>query len=182
MVTAASAAGQAVRRELRPGEQVAGGAAMTAQPPRWVTAAVLALAAALAAVSLAGLAGQHPGPLASGPANGLAAVLLLLGLQLLPRRVFVAVTGQRLICLRLSRLRRAPRQLAFAVPLAEARVVKYRPGRLVSFLMCEIPGHGRIRLEAGPGAREDFAAVAEALARSGAFAKLDPPWPSAEIS
>jgi hypothetical protein len=152
---------------------------MMSDPSRWAAASFLALAVALMAVGLVGLFGPYPGPLAGGPAAGSAACLLGLGIQFLPRPLFVAVTSQRLICLRLSRLRRAPRQLAFAVPLAELRIVKYRPGKYASSIQCEIPGRKRIRLEAGRAGRKDFAKVEEVLARSGAFAKLDPAWPAA---
>jgi hypothetical protein len=174
--------GEALRRELQPGEQVAAGIVMTSPPSRWAVAAFLVPAVALVAVSLAGLFGQHPGPLTAGPAAGLVPVLLVLGIESLSRRMFVAVTSQRLICLRLSRLRRAPRQLVLAVPLAEVRIVQCRPGRFASSLQFEAPGHDRIRLAVSRAGRRDFATVAEALARSGAFAALDPPWPSAAIS
>ena len=121
------------------------------------------------------------GPLPT-PAGGFAAPLLPLVILFLPRPMVVVVTGQRLICLRLSRFRRAPRQLAFAVPLAEVRIVKYRPGKYASSIQCEIPGRSRTRLKVGRAGRKDFAKVEEALTRSGAFAKLDPPWPAAANS
>ena len=168
---------EALRHELHPGEHVAASAAVMSNPSRWGAAAFLALALAMAAAGLATLFGQ-PGPLTGGPVIGLALPVLALGIQFLPRPMYVAVTGQRVICCRLSRLRSAPRRLAFAVPLADLRIVKYRSGTYGGSMRCEVPGHKRIRLDASRAARKDFAEVGMALARSGAFTKLDPPYPS----
>ena len=168
---------EVLSRELLPGEHVASSAEVTSDPSRWAAAAFLALAIAQVTVGLVSLFGPLP-----GPAGGFAAPLLLLGILFLPRPMFVVVTSQRLICLRLSRFRRTPRQLAFAVPLAEVRIVKYQRGKYASSIQCEIPGHKRIRLNVGRAGRKDFAEVEEALARSGAFTKLDPPWPAAANS
>jgi hypothetical protein len=165
---------EVLRRELQPGEYVASSAAVMSDPSRWAVAAFLALAIALIAAGLVILFGPLPGP----PAVGFAAPLLYLGILFLPRPMFVVVTSRRLICLRLSRFRRAPRQLAFAVPLAEVRVAKYRSGKYASSIQCEIPGHNCIWLSVGGAGRKDFVKVEEALSRSGAFAKLDPPWPA----
>jgi hypothetical protein len=169
---------EVLRHELQTGEHVAGSAEVTSDPSRWAAAAFLALAIAVTAVGLVSLFGLLPGP----PAGGFAAPLLPLGILFLPRPMFVVVTNQRLIGLRLSRFRRAPRQLAFAVPLAEVRIVKYRPGKYASSIQCEIPGHKRTRLNFGRAGRKDLDKVEEALARAGAFAKLDPPWPAAANS
>ena len=87
-----------------------------------------------------------------------------------------------LFCLRLSRFRRAPRQLAFAVPISEVRIVKYRSGKYASSIQCEIPGHKRTRLNVGRAGRKELNKVEEGLSRAGAFAKLDPPWPAAANS
>jgi hypothetical protein len=138
-------------------------------------AAFLALAIAVTAVGLVSLFGPLPGP----SAGGIPAPLLVVGILFLRRPMFVVVTNKRLICLRLSRFRRAPQQLAFAVPLAEVRIVKYRPGKYASSIQCEIPGHKRPRLNVGRAGRKDLDKVEEALSRAGAFAKLDPPWPAA---
>jgi hypothetical protein len=46
--------------------------------------------------------------------------------------------------------------------------------------MAQIPGHKPILLHVGRAGRKDFADVEIALARSGAFAKLEPPYPSAQ--
>lgn len=169
---------EALRRELQPGEHVTGSAEVTANPSRWGAAAFLALAIALTALGLVSIFGPLPAPSAGGFATSLLPLISVLGL-LLRRPVLVVVTSQRLICLQLSRFRREPRQLAFAVPLAEVAVVAYRPRRYTSSIQCEIPGNKRIRLDAARGGRKDFATVEEALTRSGAFAKLDPPWPAA---
>jgi hypothetical protein len=166
---------EVVRRELQPGEYVVSSAEVTSDPSRWAVAAFLALAIAVVAVGLVSLFGPLPG----SPDGGFGGILVPLGILFLPRPMFVVVTSERLICLRLSRFRRAPRQLAFAVPLAEVRIVKYRPGKYASSIQCEVPGRKRIRLNAGRAGRNDFAKVEQALARSGAFAKLDPPWPAA---
>jgi hypothetical protein len=164
---------EALRRELQPGEHVVAGAAGTCDPSRWGTAALLAAALALAAAGLVSFIGPQPGLLS----GGLALPLLILGIQFLPRSMYVAVTDRRLICCRLSRLRSMPRQLAFAVPLADLRIVNYRSGKYGSSVRCEIPGHKRIRLAVGRAGRKDFAGVDMALARSGTFTKLDPPFP-----
>jgi hypothetical protein len=84
--------------------------------------------------------------------------------------MYVAVTGQRVICCRLSRLRGAPGRLAFTVPLTDLRIVNYRSGTHGRSMRCEVPGHGRIRLGAGRAGRQDFTEVGIALARSGGHA------------
>jgi hypothetical protein len=170
-------AGEALRHELQPGEHVAASAAVTSNPSPGAAAAFLALALAMAAGGLAILFGRQPGPLTSGPVV-IGLPVLALGIQFLPRPMYVAVTGQRVICCRLSRLRGAPKRLVFAVPLADLRIVTYRSGTHGGSMRCEVPGHKRIRLDASRAGRKDFAGVGMALARSGAFTKLDPPYPS----
>jgi len=139
-------------------------------------AAFGALAIAAVAVGLVSLFGPMPGP----PAVDIPSPLLVVGVLLFRRPMFVVVTSERLICLRLSQFRRAPRQLAFAAPLAEVRIVKYRLGRRASSIQCEIPGRKRIRLYTDRAGRKDFDQVLEALTRAGAFAELDPPWPGSD--
>jgi hypothetical protein len=148
---------------------------MMSDPARWAVVVFLAPVVALLAAGLASFTGARYGPVAAG----LGACLLGLGIGFLPRPMVVVVTSQRLLCWRLSRLRRAPRRLVFAVPLAELRIVSYRPGRYASSIQCELSGSRRVRLAAGRAERKDFATVEEVLERSGAFAHLDPPWPSA---
>jgi hypothetical protein len=169
---------EALRHELQPDEHVVSSAEVTSNPSRRGVAAFLALAIAVTVLGLVTLFGSPP----CTPAGGFAAPLLPLGGLMLRRPMFVVVTNQRLVCLQLSRFRREPRQLAFAVPLAEVRIVAYRPRRHVSSIQCEIPGRKRIWLDAGRAGRNDFAKVEEALARSGAFTEIEPPWPAISIS
>jgi hypothetical protein len=107
---------EALRHELQPDEYVASSAEVKSDPSRWAVAAFLTLAIAQVAAGLVSLFGPLPGAPAAGFTFPLA-----LGVLFLSRPMFVVATSQRLICLRLSRFRRAPRQLAFAVPLAEVR-------------------------------------------------------------
>jgi hypothetical protein len=169
---------EALRRDLQPGEHVAASAVVMSGPPRWGVAALLAVALALAAAGLAIIFGRQPGPVPVGPVIGLAPAVLLLGGMFLPRPMYVAVTDRRLICWQISRLGSAPRRLAFAVPLTGLRIVNYRSGKYGNSIRCETPGHKRIRLDTRRAGRKDFAQVEIALARSGAFTKLDPPWPA----
>jgi hypothetical protein len=171
-------AGEALGGELQAGEHVAGSAVMMSDPSGWAVVVFVAPVVALLAAGLASFTGAGYGPVAAG----LGACLLGLGIEFLPRPMVVAVTSQRLLCWRWSRLRRAPRRLVFAVPLAELRIVRYRPGRYASSIQCELSGSNRIRLAAAGARRKDFAKVEEVLARSGAFAQLDPPWPTAPQS
>ena len=164
-----------------PGEHVAGSAEVTSNPSRWGIAAFLALVIALAAVLACSALRTAVHPPAGAFAAPLLPLVTPLGL-LLRRPMLVVVTSQRLICLQLSRFRRAPRRLVFAVPLAEVRIAAYRPSKYASSIQFEIPGHKRSWLDAGRAGRKDFAKVEEALTRSGAFAKLDPPWPATPIS
>jgi hypothetical protein len=167
---------EALRHDLQPGERIAVGSAVTSDPSRWGAAALLVAALVLTAAGLANLVG----PLPAGPVIALALPIVGLGIQVLPRPMYVAVTGRRLICYRLSRLRSTPGRPAFAVPLAELRIVSYRSGKYGTSIRCEIPGRKPMMLHVGRAGRKDFAEVDMVLARSGAFAKLDPPYPSAE--
>jgi hypothetical protein len=99
---------------------------MMSDPSRWAAAVFLVPVVALIAAGLADLSGAGNGPAA---AVGLATCLVGLGIEFLPRPNVCAVTGQRLLCWRLPRLRHAPRRLVFAVPLTDLHIVTYRPGR-----------------------------------------------------
>lgn len=167
---------EALRDGLQPGERIAAGSAVTSGPSRWGTAALLTAALAVTAASLADLLG----PLPAGPADALALPVLALGIRFLPRPMYIAVTGRHLTGRRLSRLRATPRRPAFAVPLADLRVVSYRSGRYGTSIRCEMPGRKPMLLHVGRAWRKDFAQVDMVLARSGAFAKLDPRYPSAK--
>jgi hypothetical protein len=85
------------------------------------------------------------GPLPASPVVGLAPVLGL-GVQFLPRPMYLVVTDRRLICSRVSRLRGTPGRRAFAVPLADLRILSYRSGKYGASLRCEIPGREPILL------------------------------------
>jgi hypothetical protein len=163
-----------LRRHLQPGEHVAVSAAVTSDPPRSGVVILLIVAVALTAAGVAIMLGPLPG----GPVMLPVLPVLVMGIEFLPSPVYVAVTDRRQICCRLSRLRGAPGRLLFAVPLADLRVVGYRSGRHWSSIRCAIPGRKPIRLAASRGWHRDFAQVELALAGSGAFAGLDPPWPS----
>jgi hypothetical protein len=102
------------------------------------------------------------------------------GRSVLPRPMYLVVTDRRLICSRLSRFRGTPGRRAFAVPLADLRILSYRSGKYGASLRCGIPGRKPILLHWGWAGRKDFTEVEKVLARSGAFAKLDPSYPSAE--
>jgi hypothetical protein len=90
--------------------------------------------------------------------------------------MYLVVTDRRLIGCGVSRLRGMPGRRAFAVPLADLRILSYRSGKYGASLRCGIPGRKPILLHWGRAGRTDFAEVEKVLARSGAFAKLDPPW------
>lgn len=110
----------------------------------------------------------------------MAAALPALGLsiQFLPRPMYVVVTNQRLIWNRMSRFRGRPRRPAVAVPLADLHILNYRHGRFGASIRCEIPDGKPIALHWSRARRADFARVEMVLARSGAFAKSDPPYPA----
>jgi hypothetical protein len=167
---------EALRDGLQPGERIAAGAAVTSDPSRWGAAALLVAALTVTAAGLASLLG----PLPAGPVSALALPVLGLGIQFLPRPMYIAVTDRQLICCRLSRLRTTPGRQAFAGPLADLRIASYRSGKYGTSIRCEIPGRKPILLQVGRAGRKDFAEVDMVLALSGAFAKLDPPYPSAE--
>lgn len=165
-------ASEALRPQLQPGEQMTASAAVLSAPPGWAVAGLLLVCLAEVAAAVLGFLGLVPSWL-----PGTLSVPMLAGLVLLPRRLLVAVTGQRLLCWRLSRLRQLPGGLVFAVPLTGLRVTSHRPGRSIGL---GLPGGQRIRLDARAARRGDFAAVADALGRAGAFASLEPPYPALE--
>jgi hypothetical protein len=167
---------EAVGHDLQPGERIVAGSAVTSDPSRWGVAVLLTLAVVLTGAGLVSLLG----PLNAGPVIAIVLPVLGLGIQFLPRPMYVAVTDRRLIFSRVSRLRGTPRRRAFAVPLADLRILSCRSGNYGASIRCEIPGRKPILLHVGRARRKDFAEVEMVLTRSGAFAKLDPPYPSAE--
>ncbi len=68
------------------------------------------------------------------------------------------------------------------MPLADLRIVSYRSGKYGASVRCEIPGAKPILLHWGRAWRTDFSEVEKVLARSCAFAQLDPPYLSAANS
>jgi hypothetical protein len=61
-----------------------------------------------------------------------------------------------------------------------ANFPNYRSGNYGASIRCQIPGRNPVLLHARRAGRKDFAEVLKVLARSGTFAKLDPPYPAAE--
>ena len=120
-----------LRHDLQPGERIAAGWAVTSDPSRWGVAVLLAVALALTAASLVSLLG----PLNASPVIVLALPGLGLGMQFLPRPMYVAVTDRRLICIRISRLHGKLGRPAFAVPFAAPRVLNNRSGKYSTFLL-----------------------------------------------
>jgi hypothetical protein len=89
--------------------------------------------------------------------------------------MYAAVTDRRLICYPLSRLRGTALRPSLTVPLADLCIVGYRSGKYSgTSVCCEVPGRRPLLLHAG---REEFAGVDRLLARAGAYAKLDLPYP-----
>ena len=167
---------EALSRGLQPGERIAAGSRVTCGLSRRGPAALLAAWLVPTAAVLESLWG----PLPAGPVIAVAVPVLGLGIWFLPRPMYVAVTDRRLICWRLSRS--TLRRLAFTVPLADLRIVNYRSGKYGTSIRCEFPGGKPVLLYARRAGREDFAKVDRVLARSGAYAKMDPPYPPAENS
>lgn len=162
-----------LRRHLVPGEQVAAGSMVTSDPSRWGAAVWGVASLALGAVGVLILLGALP----SSPALTMAALALGWGVLYLPRPMYVMVTDRRLVCCRLSRFRRRPRGSVIAAPLHDLRIVAHRQGQFGASIRCEVPGRKPIVLHWSRASRADFARVEMILARSGAFAKDDPPYP-----
>jgi hypothetical protein len=163
---------EALGRDLQPGERIAVGSLVTSRPSRRGFGVLFALSLVEVAAGLEGLLG----PLQAGPVTVLAS-LSSVGLGvLLWHPMYVAVTDRRLICCQLSRLRGTPRRSMLTVPLADLRIVNYRSGKYATSVWCEFPGRKPVLLQAG---RAEFDEVDRALARAGAYSKLDPPYPPA---
>jgi hypothetical protein len=165
---------EALGRDLQPGERIAAGSLVTSGLSRRGFSALLAVYLVEVAAGLESLVG----PVQAGPVIVLAS-LASLGLSvwfLWRPPMYAAVTDRRLICCRLSRLRGTSWRPALTVPLADLRIVSYRSGKYATSVRYELPGRRPVRLSAG---REEFAGVDRALARAGAYAKLDPPYPPA---
>ena len=163
-----------LRRDLLPGEQVAVSSMVTSDPSPWSAAVLGAVSLVLVTVGLLSLLG----PLSASPVMAAGLPALGLGVQFLPRPAYLVVTDHQLICSRMSRFRGRLRRPVVAVPLADLQIVNYRQGKFGASIRCEIPGGKPIRLRWGRAGRADSAQVEMVLARSGAFAKSDPPYPA----
>lgn len=167
----------AIRPMLEPGERTRAGAAVACGPTRWGIVWVAAVALALIGEGLAGIFGPQSNLLSGSLLAAVGVVLPLLAFGMAPRPLYIAVSDQRLIGLRLSRFGGAPGRLAFAAPLRDVRVTRHRsPGSV----RCEIRGRKRTRLNVERPWDPDFAEVTTALHYSGVM--TDPPYPSAANS
>jgi hypothetical protein len=169
----------ALRPMLEPGERTRAGAAVACGPTRWGVVWVAAVVLALVAEGLTGIFGPQSN-LLSGSLPAVVGVLFpVLAIGIAPRPMYIAVSDQRLIALRLSRFGGAPGALAFAAPLGEVRVTRHRsPGSV----RCEIRGRKRTRLNVERPWHKDFAEVTTALRYSGVLTEPDPTYPSAANS
>jgi hypothetical protein len=162
-----------LRRDLLPGEQVVAGSTVTSEPSRWGAAVLSVVSLAFAATGLL----MVFGPLSPSPFMAAGLPLLGLGIQFLPRPMYVAVTNQRLLCSRMPRFHGRPRRPVVAVPLAELRIPSYRFGRFSASIRIAVPGRKPITLHWARARRTEFTQVEAALVRAGAFARSDPPYP-----
>jgi hypothetical protein len=174
---------EAIRPVLHPGERTRAGAAVACGPSRWKGAWLSAVALALVAEGLLGIFGPQPSLLSAGLLAAVGAGLPLLALLFASRPMYIAVSDQRLIGLRLSRLGGAPGRLAFEAPLADVRITGHRSGRSGNSVRCEIRGRKRTRLNVERSWFADFAEVTMALWHSGAMTEWDRlPYPTAANS
>jgi hypothetical protein len=163
----------AIRPMLQPGEQTRAGAAVACGPSHLGGAWVSALTLALAAEAVIGLFGPQPSLLCDGLLAAIGVGFPLLAVHLAFRPMYIAVSDQRLIGVRLSRLGGAPGRLAFAAPLADVRITGHRAGRAASSVRCEIRGRKRTRLNIERSWYGDFAEVTVALWHCGAVTEWD---------
>jgi hypothetical protein len=169
----------AIRPMLEPGERTRAGAPVACGPTRWGIVWVAAVTFALIAEGLTGIFGPQSNLLSGSLPAAVGVAFPLLAIGMAPRPMYIAVSDQRLIGLRLSRFGGAPDRLAFAAPLGEVRVTRHRsPGSV----RCEIRGRKRTRLNAEPPWYPDFAEVTTALRYSGVMTESDTPTRSAANS
>jgi len=162
-----------LRRDLLPGEQVVAGLTVTSSPTRWGAAVLGVLSLAFAAAGLL----MMFGPLSPSPLMAAGLPLLGLGVQFLPRPMYVAVTDQRLLCSRKPRFHSRPRRPVVAVPLAELRILNCQFRGLGASIRIAVPDRRPITLRWARARRADFTQVEDALVRAGAFARSDPAYP-----
>ena len=171
-------AGPWLYRVMMPGERIVAGVRAEAAPFQLpvlairLAALVLALAwTVLATIHLIGLLSsqQAPGPSPFIPFLALPAALATQLSTWLPRPVFIAVTDRQVICYRLSYFDQQPSRFLFAVPLAGARITRYRQGRWFASLRCEAPEGGKVsrrRLTVHRVWQPDLDALLAALTRA----------------
>ncbi len=135
----------AIQPMLQPGERILAGSAVACGPSRSSGAWVPALGLALVAEALVGIFGPQPSLLSVGLLAAIGAGFPILAVHFAYRPMYIAVSDQRLIGLRLSRLGGAPGRLAFAAPLTDVRIRGHRSGRSRSSVRCEIRGRTRTR-------------------------------------
>ena len=172
----------AIRPMLEPGEQTRAGAAVACGPTRWGSVWVAALALALIAEGLTGIFGPQSNLVSGSLPAAVGVCFPLLAFGMASRPMYIAVSDQRLIGLRLSRFSSAPGRLAFAAPLVDVRITGHRSRRSESSVRCEIRGRKRTRLIVERSWYRDFTEVTTALRHSGAMTEWDPPYPTAANS
>jgi len=165
----------AIRPMLQPGERTRAGAAVACGPSRSSGAWVCAVAIALVAEGLVGIFGPQPSLLSGGLLAAIGAGFPILAVHFAYRPMYIAVSDQRLIGLRLTRLGGAPGRLAFAAPLTDVRIRGHRSGRSRSSVRCEIRGRTRTRLNVERPWYPDFAHVTMELRHFGAVTDWDLP-------
>jgi hypothetical protein len=165
----------AIQPMLYPGERTRAGAAVACGPSRSSGAWVCAVAIALVAEGLVGIFGPQPSLLSGGVLAAIGAGFPILAVHFAYRPMYIAVSDQRLIGLRLSRLGGAPGRLAFAAPLTDVRIRDHRSGRSRSSVRCEIRGRTRTRLNVERPWYPDFAHVTMELRHFGAVTDWDLP-------
>ena len=172
----------AIRPMLQPGEQTRAGAAVACGPTRWGSVWVAAVAIALVAEGLTGIFGPQSNLVSGSLPAAVGVGFPLLAIGMASRPIYIAVSDQRLIGLRLSRFSGEPGRLAFAAPLADVRITGHRSRRSESSVRCEIRGRKRTRLIVERSWYRDFSEVTTALRHSGAMMECDPPYPSSASS
>jgi hypothetical protein len=93
------------------------------------------------------------------------------------RRMLIAVTGQQLICWRLSAFRQRPTEMVFAVPLGGARLSGYRVRRRATAVRYERLCRRPLVLTAYSHCRKDLADVIETARAAGAVVETSPQQP-----
>jgi len=165
----------AIRPVLRPGERTRAGAAVACGPSRLRGAWVSAVTLALVAEAAVGIFGPQPSLLSDGLLAAIGAGLPLLAVHLAFQPMYIAVSDQRLIGVRLSRFGGAPGRVAFAAPMTDVRISGHRSGPSGTSVRCDIRGRKRTRLNVDRSWFTDFAAVTMELWHSGVVTEWNPP-------